>query len=176
MNSNNCYDRAKIRFIQQKIQRDKKYLLSILNFDKQLYRRIEDLFNIDLNSVPDGKEPLYISKAVFKINNAELAIKKIEQHNDINLTAKKKDVVDYMWSRAYPEGHWSPLSNMPGARQILGDIRINFDNTLTVETKTKSWMIKLILYMRKILGKEVKLINLEFQNPLDLLSNNFDKK
>ncbi len=37
-------------------------------------------------------------------------------------------------------------------------------------------MIKLILYMRKILGKEVKLINLEFQNPLDLLSNNFDKK
>jgi len=147
MNSNNRYDRAMIRFIQQEIQRDKKYLLSILNFDKQLYRRIEDLFNIDLNSVPEGKEPLYISKAVFKINNAELVIKKIEQHSDVNLTAKKKDGVDYMWSRAYPKGHWSLLSNMPGARQILGDIRINFDNTLTVETKTKSWMIKLILYM-----------------------------
>ena len=74
-----------------------------------------------------------------------------------------------MWTRAYPKGHWNPMSTMPGARQIIGDIHVNFDNTLKLEPKTKGWMTGLIYYMMDVLGKEIKLISLEFQNPLDML-------
>jgi hypothetical protein len=57
---------------------------------------------------------------------------------------------------------------MPGARQIIGDIQINYDNTIKLETKSKSFMTGLIYYMISTLGKDIKLINLEFENPLDM--------
>jgi len=96
----------------------------------------------------------------------------IEPQDDIDLTGKDNNGVDYIWTRFYPKNHWSPMSKSPGARQILGDIRINFDNTLTIQTKTKSWMIKSILHVNNLLGKDLKLIDLNFQNPLDLYKDN----
>jgi len=165
------FSEDQIRIIEQKMQRDKDKMLSLLNCDQKLHKKINKLFNIDLKDVPVGREPLSFCKAVFKINNVKLAIKKIEQQGDIDLAGKDKNGVDFIWTRVYPKGHWSLMSKSPGARQILGDIRINFDKTLGIETKTKSWMIKSILYVRNALGKDIKLIDLNFQNPLDLLKN-----
>ena len=144
-------------------------MLSILNFDEHLRGQVEDMFNIDLKGLPPGKEPMFFSTAVFKMNSAELAMRKFEQLADVNLADEDKDGAHYVWTRAYPKGHWNPMSTMPGARQIIGDIHVNFDNTLKLETKTKGWMTGLIYYMMDVLGKEIKLISLEFQNPLDML-------
>jgi len=35
--------------------------------------------------------------------------------------------------------------------------------------KTKGWLIGLICYMIDILGKDMYLVNLEFENPMDLI-------
>ena len=64
------------------------------------------------------------------------------------------------------------MSTMPRARQSIGNIHVNFDNTLKLETKTKGWMAGLIYYMMSVLGKDIKLINLEFQDPMDMLRGN----
>jgi len=59
------------------------------------------------------------------------------------------------------------MSNEPGARQILGNIQINYDNTLKLETKTKGWMTSLIYYMINTLGNDIRLTSLEFKSPLE---------
>lgn len=144
-------------------------MLSILNFDEHLRGQVEDMFNINLEGIPAGKEPVFFSTAVFKIDNAELAMAKIEQLPDVDLTKEDKNGAHYTWTRAYPKGHWNPMSTMPGARQVIGNIRVNFNDTLKLETKTKSWMTGLIYYMMDVLGKGIKLISLKFQNPMDML-------
>jgi len=155
---------------QQQIRRERERMLSVLNFDEHLREQVEDMFNINLKGLPPGKEPVFFSTAVFKIDNAKLVMAKIEQLPDVDLTDEDKDGGYYIWTRAYPKGHWNPMSTMPDARQIIGNIHVNFDNTLKLETKTKGWMTGLIYYMMSILGKDIKLINLEFKNPLDMLS------
>lgn len=145
-------------------------MLSVLNFDEHLRGQVEDMFNINLKGLPLGKEPMFFSTAVFKIDSAKLAMTKIKQLPDVDLTDKDKDGAHYIWTRAYPKGHWNPMSTMPDTRQVLGHIHVNFDNTLRLETKAKSWMTSLIYYMMSTLGKDIKLIDLEFQNPLDMLN------
>jgi len=165
------YSEDQISFMVQKMQSDKEKMLFLLNCDQKHHEKINELFNIDLKDAPVGREQLSFCKTVFKIKNVNLTIKKIEQQGDIDLVGKDKNGVDFIWTRVYPKGHWSLMSKRAGARQILGDIRINLDKTLGIETKTKSWMIKSILYVMNLLGKDIKLINLNFQNPLDLLKN-----
>lgn len=161
--------RTKASSIQQRIQKEKERMLSILNFDEHLRGQVEDMFNINLEGLPPGMEPMFFSTAVFKMDSAELAMRKIEQLADVDLTDEDKEGAHYVWTRAYPKEHWNPMSTMPGARQIIGNIHVNFDNTLKLETKTKSMMTGLIYYMMDVLGEEIKLISLEFQNPLDML-------
>jgi len=94
---------------------------------------------------------------------------KVGKLPDLHITDENKDGVHYTWTRKYPKGHWNPMSRMPSARQVIGDIQINYDNTLKLETKTKSFMTGLIYYMISALGREIKLISLEFENPLNML-------
>ena len=144
-------------------------MFSVLNFDEHIRGQVEEMFNINLEGLPAGKELIFFSTAVFKIGDAELAMRKIETLHDVDLTEKNKHGAHYIWTRSYPEGHWNPMSQMPGTRQVLGDIQVRFDNTLKLETKTKSWMTALIYLLINVLGKEIRLMSLEFENPLDML-------
>lgn len=153
--------------IQQRFNEEKKKMLSILSFEESLRGKLDELFNINLEGIPEGKEPIFFSTAIFSINDANSAVAKIEQLPDVDCTGKSKTGICFTWTRAYPKGRWNPMSNQPGARQILGDIQINYDNTLKLETKTKGWLTSLIYYMINALGNDIKLLSLEFQNPLD---------
>lgn len=155
--------------IQQRLNDEKMKMLSVLSFEESLKGKVDELFNINLEGIPEGKEPMFFSTAIFSINDADSAIAKIEQLPDVDYTEESKTGLRYIWTRAYPKGHWNPMSNQPGARQILGNIQINYDNTLKIETKTKGWMTSLIYYMINTLGNDIKLIGLKFQNPLDFL-------
>ena len=145
-------------------------MLSVLNFDESIRAQVEEMFDISLEGLPAGKEPMFFSTAVFKIDDAESAMAKIGRLRDVDLEDEDEDeeAAYYVWTRAYPKGHWNPMSNMPDARQIIGDIQVNFDNTLQLETKTKSWMTGLIYHMMDVLGTDIELISLEFENPLDV--------
>lgn len=166
ISSGNLSIRIPTSSIQRRIQQEKERMLSVLHFDENLRGQVEDMFNINFEGLPAGKEPMFFSTAVFRIENAELAMRKIGKLPDMDIAEEN----GYVWTRPYPKGHWNPMSNMPGARQIIGDIQINSDNTLRLETKTKSWMTGLIYCVMRVLGREIKLISLEFQNPLDILS------
>ena len=153
---------------QRRISKGKERMLSILNFEEHLRGQIEDMSNINLDGLPPGQEPMFFSTAVFKVDDAESAIAKVEKLPDIHVSGENDDGVNYTWTRAYPKGHWNPLSKL-GGRQVIGDIQINYDNTLKLETRTKGWMTALIYHLISVLGKDIKLISLEFQNPLDML-------
>lgn len=153
---------------QRRISREKERMLSTLSFQEHLREQIEDMFNINLDGLPPGQEPMFFSTAVFKVDDAESAIAKVEKLPDVHVSGENDDGVNYTWTRAYPSGHWNPLSG-PDSRQIIGDIQINYDNTLKLETRTKGWMTGLIYHVISVLGKDIKLISLEFQNPLDML-------
>jgi len=155
--------------IQQRLNEEKKKMLSVLSFEESLRGKVDELFNINLEGIPEGKEPMFFSTAIFSINDANSAIAKIKQLPDVDCTEESKTGLRYTWTRAYPKGHWNPMSNQPGARQILGDIQINYDNTLKLETKTKGWMTGLIYYIINTLGNDIRLTSLEFQSPLDFL-------
>jgi len=58
---------------------------------------------------------------------------------------------------------------MPDAKQLLGDITIKKNNIMELSTKTRGWMVNLILYLLRILGNELYLYELEFVNPLEML-------
>jgi hypothetical protein len=139
----------------------------VLSLEENLREKVDELFTINLEGIPEGKEPMFFSTAIFSINNANSTIVKIEELPDVDCTGESRTGVSYTWTRAYPKGHWNPMSNQPGARQILGDIQINYDNTLKLETKTKGWMTSLIYYMINTIGDDIKLTSLEFQNPMD---------
>lgn len=156
--------------VQQRIKKERERMFSILNFDEHIRGQVEEMFNINLEGLPAGKEHVFVSTAVFKIDDTESAMKKIESLHDVDLIEKNKNGAHYMWTRAYPKGHWNPMSKMPGTRQVLGDIQVRFDNTLKLETKTKSWMTALMYLMMNTLGKEIRLMSLEFKNPLDMLN------
>lgn len=153
--------------IQQRLNEEKKKMLSVLSFEESLMGKVDELFNINLEGIPEGKEPMFFSTAIFSINDADSAITKIEQLADVDCAEESISGLRYTWTRPYPKGHWNPMSNQPGARQILGDILINYDNTLKLETKTKGWMTSLIYYMINTLGNDIKLTSLNFLNPLD---------
>ena len=154
--------------VQKRISQEKERMLSILNFDESLREKVEDMFNINLDGLPAGKEPMFFTTAVFKISDAKLATTKVEKLPDVDVTDEDKHGVHYTWMRKYPKGHWNPMSNMPGARQVIGDIQINYDNTIKLETKSKGFMTGLIYYMISTLGKDIELISLEFENPLNM--------
>ena len=161
--------RTHIAPIQQRLNEEKMKMLSVLSFEESLRGKINELFSINLDGIPEGKEPIFFSTAIFSIKDADSAVTKIEQLPDVDCAEESISGLRYTWTRAYPKGHWNPMSNQPGARQILGDILINYDNTLKLETKTKGWMTTLIYYMINTLGNDIKLTSLEFQNPLDFL-------
>ena len=142
-------------------------MLSNLNFDGRLRRQVEELFNIDLKGLPPGQEPMFFSTAVFRIDDAKSAMTEIGKLPDVHVAAEDDDGASYTWTRAYPKGHWNPLSRL-GGRQVIGDIHINYDNTLKLETRTKGWMTALIYHVISVLGKDIKLISLEFQDPMDM--------
>jgi hypothetical protein len=54
-------------------------------------------------------------------------------------------------------------------KRLIGNIQVNFDNTLQLETKTKGWMTGLIYHMMDVLGTDIELVSLEFENPRDIL-------
>lgn len=113
---------------QRRIRKEKGRMLSTLNFEEHLRGQVEDMFNIDLDGLPPGKEPMFFSTAVFKLDDAKSAIAKVEKLSDVHVEGENDDGVDYTWTRAYPKGHWNPLSR-DGGRQVIGDIQINYDNT-----------------------------------------------
>ncbi|PNS00581.1 hypothetical protein X928_04700 [Petrotoga miotherma DSM 10691] len=174
--SKDSYSTTQVTSIQQKIQQEKEYLLSVLNFDEHLREQVEEMFNINLKGFPAGEEPMIFCTAVFKIGNAELAMSKLEKLSDVWLVDINEERAYYIWTRPYPKGHWNPISKTPGARQIIGEVQVNFDNTLTLETKTKSWITQLIHLMIGVLGEDIRLINLEFESPSDLLKKAIDQK
>ena len=108
------------------------------------------------------------TRATFEVKDSKLTRKKLEQLPDFDLA--EENPPHYVWFRSYPKGHWNPASTLPGAVQILAHIDINHDeNTLKMETKTKSWMHGLINYMVKTLGREILLVGLEFEDLLKTL-------
>jgi hypothetical protein len=155
--------------IQQRFNKEKKKMRSVLSFEESLMGKIDELFNINLEGIHEGKEPIFFSTAIFSIDDADSAIAKIEQLPDVDCTEESKTGLCLIWTRAYPKGHWNPMSNQPGARQILGNIQINYDNTLKLETKTKGWMTSLIYYIINTLGNDIRLTSLEFKSTLDFL-------
>lgn len=154
--------------VQQRIGIEKDRMLSVLNFDENLRGQVEDMFNINLEGLPPGKEPVFFSTAVFKIDDAESAMTKIEKLPDVDVAEENENGTRYVWTRAYPKGHWNPLSSRLGARQVIGHIQVNHDNTLELETQTKGWMTALIYHVMSVLGKDIKLNSLEFKNPMDM--------
>jgi len=159
---------AEVDAVQLLLEKEKERMFSFLNFKKDLHEKLEELFNIDFNGMPEGKEPMCFTRATFEVKNSKLTRKKLEQLPDVDLA--EENPPHYVWFRAYPKGHWNPASTLPGAVQILAHIDMNPDeNTLKMETKTKSWMHGLINYMVKTLGSEILLVGLEFEDPLKTL-------
>lgn len=155
--------------VQFEIRADKRRMVSILNFPDHLRGRVEEMFRIDLSNVPAGKEPVFFCKATFEIDDPESAMMKMEELDDVDIAEEGKAYMEYSWSRDYPGGHWNPMSSMPGARQSMGNIRVDLESTLRLETMTKSRMIKLIFYMLDVLGQDIRLTELHFENPLDIM-------
>lgn len=163
------HSQAEVDAIQLLMGKEKKRMLSFLNLKKDLHEKLEELFNVDFRGMPEGKEPMCFTKAAFQVKNSMLTRKKLGQLPDVDLAGENPQ--HYIWFRSYPKGHWNPASTLPGAVQILAHIDINPDeNTLKMETKTKTWMHGFINYMVETLGKEILLVSLEFEDPLKTLS------
>ncbi|MBU4175777.1 MAG: hypothetical protein KJ686_12860, partial [Actinobacteria bacterium] len=144
-------------------------MVSTLNFPDHLRGRVEEMFKIDLSNVPAGKEPVFFCKATFEIDDPESAMMEIDELDDVDIAEEGKAYTEYAWSRDYPEGHWNPMSSMPGARQAMGNIRVDLESTLRLETMTKGRMINLIFKMLDVLSQDIRLTELQFENPLDIL-------
>lgn len=160
---------AEIEWVNARLEQEKRRMFSLLNFEENLREKIEELFDIDFEGMLEGMEPMCFTKAVFQIKDVDQIRKKLKRLHDIDLA--EDNPPHYVWSRRYPKGHWNPASKLPGARQILAHIDLNpQQNTLEMETKTKSWMHGLIFHIMELLDKEIFLVGLEFQNPLSIES------
>jgi len=45
--------------IQQQLNEEKKKMLSVLSIEESLTGKIDELFNINLEGIPEGKEPIF---------------------------------------------------------------------------------------------------------------------
>ena len=127
----------------------------------------------DNMKLPKGMEPMIFSYAYYKVNDFEKIIaffKELEEKNllVIDKCYSKKQTFIGAFVRPYPKGHWNPLSNMPGAVQILCGVEIK-NQILKIDTKTKSGLEG----FRKILEESLKGIiefeRQEFEDVMEML-------
>ena len=132
----NVRSKAEVDAVQLLVEEEKRRMLSLLNFKKNLHEKLEELFNIDFRGMPEVKESMCFRRAIIEEKDSRLTRKKLGQLPDFDLA--EENLPHYVWFRPYPKGHWNPASILPGEMQILAHIDINHDeNTLKMESKTK---------------------------------------
>lgn len=128
----------------------------------------QELFEEDDLDLPPGKERVLFIEGTFYGENFQTSFSALEKWPDLDVVAvdEENENARFAWSRAYPDGHWSPFSQFPGARQSLGELRIEGE-AVTVSVKGKSWMIIMMDRLLDEFEEGLELGPLQIKDPLE---------
>lgn len=103
-----------------------------------------------------GMDRLIFSKAFYKINDFEKVVEfflNLEKDSifSCHLLDKENQKLSGSFVRAYPKGHWNPLSQRPGAMQVMGDADLE-EGELKISTMSKGNLS----YARKLIEDSLK--------------------
>lgn len=124
----------------------------------------------EAEGLPPGKERVLFIEGTYFGNDFKSLFEELIQWEDLDLLEEDKQYALFGWSRAYPKNHWNPFSKMPGARQSLGQLKIE-DEMLTVNVRGKSWMLIMNERLGEAFGSELARGPLDIQDPMELNSS-----
>lgn len=125
------------------------------------------LWEEDEDLPPDKERLLFIDGAYFG-KDFETLFNTLVQWEDLDLVEEGEEYALFGWSRPYPENHWNPLSRLPGARQSLGQLKIQ-GATLMVSVKGRSWMLIMNERLATTFGSGLTRGPLTVQDPAEIL-------
>lgn len=123
--------------------------------------------------LPKGTEQMVFCNAHYKIiehENVFYLFQKLAEKDMFvidDYKPRKKEMIG-CFVRDYPKNHWNPASKNPGAKQILGDVRIKGGN-LIIESKTKSQHKEFKGLVEEFLKYSIQFEKEEFMDPMEML-------
>ena len=118
----------------------------------------------------DGTAKMIFSTGIYAIDNPEEIIKNLSEMDCFEKESKRGQKTTFLWVRDYPKNHWNPMSQISGAKQILGDIIVEKDK-LTINMKISGNLYYSRMLIENKLGKRLKKISVEFMYPMEILKD-----
>ncbi|WP_437595839.1 hypothetical protein WMF28_25000 [Sorangium sp. So ce590] len=116
------------------------------------------------HDVPEDQEILILTEMTFDVSSPRSAAARLRSAEP---TFTRQDDGEFVWTRPYPKGHWSPFASL-GARQVLGSVHIVGD-ALVAEAKALSMAAKLAATLKDLLGDSIRLRSTRWTGASDLL-------
>ncbi len=118
----------------------------------------------------DGTARAVFSTGIYAIDNSEEIISKMSEMDCFEKESKRDQKTTFLWVRDYPKNHWNPMSKIPGAKQILGDIVVE-KTKLTINMKISGNLYYSRMLIENKLGKRLKKISVELMDPMKMLKD-----
>lgn len=116
------------------------------------------------DDTPEGREVVIFTEMTFDLSDPTSAVSRLQRAGP---GFQQEDSHRFCWTRAYPEGPWSPLARL-GGRQILGSVRVDGD-ALIAESKTLSMAARLAAILKDMFGDTIRLRGTRWRGAQDML-------
>ncbi len=118
----------------------------------------------------EGMEQVIFSKAFYKVIDFEKVFEifsKLYKDKVFSMDEwdKEKKTLTGSFVRPYPKGHWNPLSQRPGAMQVMGHVFLE-NGTLRIETMSKERLSAARKIIEPCLDDSLVFEYTEFKDPL----------
>ena len=123
--------------------------------------------------VPKGMEAVVFSSAYYKVHDFEKVHDFLIRLSEKGLFGSEKEnpktkTLKGCFIRDYPKGHWNPLAGTPGAKQVVGNVKIK-NGILKIQANTKSGLKSIREILNQGLGKIIEFQREEFKDPREML-------
>lgn len=120
--------------------------------------------------IPQGMEQMIFSYGYYEVldfDKVKEFLTKLEEKDFFvfdKIDVKKKEI-NGTFIRDYPKNHWNPMSNTPGAKQVVGGFELK-KSVLKIDTKTKSTLQELRNLFELELKEVIKFQRVEYEDLL----------
>lgn len=113
-----------------------------------------------------------IPRAMYAVKDYGTLLGTLSKFKDFRLVNMGDNGVAFYWLRNYPKEHWSPLKDIPGAKECLGNVFLSKEN-LVIEVKNEKTLAQCRRILEHLAGNNVLYRGKEYVDPLEIMEEGF---
>jgi hypothetical protein len=117
--------------------------------------------------IPEGKDLTIVTRVLLAVPDTDRLITLLDKAApEFSRDSVDSGIAKFTASRAYPKGHWNPMSRLPGARQNIGELELDKnESTVSVESNTLAFAARVITRIIELYGPGIDLLEAEYNDP-----------